>query len=213
MTYAERTRRPPPTLTDRERDRVLKVTGESRRGFRDHVIISLALGAGLRQSEIIGLDFADVADFDRRGHVIVKRILTLPVFKGQGRASPADRKLQRVHLPDATYYKLEKWMRTQGGRFSLKGHRPRPVFLSSRGNRLSDRQVRDMWHRWQARAGFEHIYPFHVLRHTAISAVRARTGDIRVAQVFARHKNISTTQRYDHPSDEEIARAVKAQVA
>ena len=41
--YADATRTPR-TLTEREQRALLKVTGEHRDGYRDHVIISLALG-------------------------------------------------------------------------------------------------------------------------------------------------------------------------
>jgi site-specific recombinase XerD len=68
-----------------------------------------------------------------------------------------------------------------------------------------------MFRRWQVAAGFDHLYNFHCLRHTAGSIVRRRTKDIRLAQLFARHANIATTTIYDHPSDEEMRAAIKAQ--
>jgi len=39
---------PPRVLTEAEQTALLKVTGEHRDGFRDHMIIALALGTGLR---------------------------------------------------------------------------------------------------------------------------------------------------------------------
>ena len=47
-TYADAITKPPRTLTELEQKLLLKTTGEHRDGFRDHVIISLALGTGLR---------------------------------------------------------------------------------------------------------------------------------------------------------------------
>jgi site-specific recombinase XerD len=84
-----------------------------------------------------------------------------------------------------------------------------PLFSSRKGNRLSLRQVRGMFRRWQEKAGIDHFYRFHELRHTAITNVRRKTKDIRIAQLFARHANIETTLRYEHASDEELVHAVK----
>jgi site-specific recombinase XerD len=52
--YADATRTPR-TLTEREQRALLKVTGEHRAGFRDHVLYAMALGTGLREHEFIAL--------------------------------------------------------------------------------------------------------------------------------------------------------------
>lgn len=46
--YAAAIPRPPRTQTELEQATLLKVTGEHRSGYRDHVIFALALGTGLR---------------------------------------------------------------------------------------------------------------------------------------------------------------------
>ena len=66
-----------------------------------------------------------------------------------------------------------------------------------------------MFHEWQKAAQFDHRYNFHALRHTAITNVRRKTGDIRIAQKVARHANIATTTRYEHASDQEMLDSVK----
>ena len=66
MGFADRTRRPPRTLTDTEIAKLLAVTGEHKDGFRDHVILSLALGTGLRIHEIVGLNVGDVSPDGRK---------------------------------------------------------------------------------------------------------------------------------------------------
>ena len=64
--YADAIAKPPRTLTDLEQKLILKTTGEHRDGFRDHVIISLALGTGLREHELLALDCGDVYAEDGR---------------------------------------------------------------------------------------------------------------------------------------------------
>lgn len=204
--YANRTRRPPRTPTDAEINRVLKVSGRDKEGFRDHVILSVAVGTGLRESEIVGLDVGDVLTKDRN----VRRVIQLRVFKRAPRdVDPRElAKLQRARLGDATYYKLEKYARVEKlGEF----YDDAPVFWSRKGNRLSTKAVRTMWRKWQEAAGFDHLYPFHALRHYAITACRRRTKDLRKAQTFARHAHFSTTTIYDEVSDEEMAEAMRGQ--
>lgn len=195
MAFATRTRRPPRTLSDLELKKLLGVTGEHRDGFRDHVIISLAVGCALRESEIVGLDVGDVTNNGRTP----KRMIQLRVFKRAG--ADTDVEAQRVAVPDATYYKLEKY---------LKG-RPRigPLFPSRQGARLSVRRVRSMFRGWQELAGFDRPFHFHALRHTACTNLYRKTKDLLLVQRFARHANVATTTIYTHASDEEIARAVK----
>jgi integrase/recombinase XerC len=203
MTYAQRTRRPPKTLTAAEVQKLLKVSGEHREGFRDHLILSFALGSALRESEIVALDLSDVAKPGPNGKRLVpRRTLQLRVFKrGGGHVDPS---LQRVPLSDGTYYKLDKYLAELGG--VLDG----PLFLSRKhGGRLSTKAVRTLFGKWQRAAGFDHLYSFHHLRHTSITAMYKREKDLRVAQRFARHVNINTTTIYEHASDEDVARAAK----
>lgn len=201
MSYAERTKRPPRTLTDAETKKILDVTGKAAAGFRDHMIISLALGCGLRESEIVALTIGDVTKADRK---TPKRTIQLKVFKRAG--AGADASDHRVHLPDATFYKLEKYLKSVRAFEFFPDTR---LFTSRKNMSLSTRAVRAMFRTWQERAGFDQLYNFHSLRHTAITTVRRLTKDIRVAQRFARHANIATTVRYEHISDQEVAAAVK----
>ena len=76
-------RRAPRTLTEREQRLLLKVTGEHRVGFRDHVLYAMALGTGLREHELVALDVGDVFDLHGRA----RRRIVLRVFKGCDRTS------------------------------------------------------------------------------------------------------------------------------
>ena len=198
--YADAIAKPPRTLTDLEQKLLLKVTGEHRDGFRDHVIISFALGTGLREHELLALDLGDV--FDDAG--CAKRRITLRVFK-RSADEPA---VQEVVLPDLVRAKLEKlraWKKREGESLAPDA----PLFVSRLGKRLSSRQLRENFGVWQERAGFERHLSFHALRHTACSTLYRRTKDIRITQRFARHKSILTTSIYAHPSDEDLVRAVR----
>lgn len=84
-----------------------------------------------------------------------------------------------------------------------------PLFVSARGARLSLRQLRKSFARWQERAGFERHVSFHSLRHHACSSIYALSKDLRLTQRFARHRSVLTTMIYTHATDEELARAVE----
>ena len=86
---------------------------------------------------------------------------------------------------------------------------PDRLTVSRKGNRLSTRQVRHAFQIWQRRAGFERRFSFHSVRHSAITNLYEDTRDIRLAQRFARHKSITSTQIYTHPTDEALFRAVQ----
>lgn len=212
--YAGRLKRPR-TLTELEQDRLLKVTGERRDGFRDHMIISLALGTGLRELEIVSLDVHQVVAFTEPiafapgaegapplvlgedGDQHVRRRVQLVRFKGSGRAGG---RRQEVILTDAVRYKLQRYLQLIRGRLLTA-----PLFLSREGGRLSTRQVRTMFARWQQRAGFETRHPFHVLRHTYCSNVyRESERDLVHVQAMARHSRVETSMIYTQASDEEL---------
>ena len=187
------------TLTESEQRRLLSVTSERRDGYRDHVLYSMALATGLREHELAGLEVGDVFEPDGKAR---KRIL-LRVFK-RSSDSPAQ---QDVMVPEALRAKLEKfWGWKTWERESLAPSAP--LFASNRGTRMSTRQLRHGFAVWQRRAGFDRHVSFHVLRHSACSAVYHKTKDIRLTQRFARHKSILTTAVYSHPTDEDLVRAV-----
>ncbi len=198
--YAERTKKPPRTLTEVEQAKLLKTTGEHRDGFRDHVLFSLALGTGLRESELLALDVSDVSPDGKK----VRRRVELRVFK-RACADPAP---QEVFLPDAVFYKLTKylgWKATRGESLAPDA----PLFVSRNHRRLSARMLREAFRVWQERAGLERHFRFHDVRHSCLTNAYRATRDIRLVQRIARHKNVQTTTIYAAPSDEDVLRAVR----
>jgi integrase/recombinase XerC len=205
-------RRVPRTLTDAEQTRILRVTGEHREHFRDHVIISLALGSGLRESELAALNVGDVAELSAPAasrRLVVRKRIELRVFaqkgrkKGQPRPAP-----QQVFLTAKNMEKLDaflKWKATEGEKLEPGS----PLFTSSRRKRISTRTLRSLFRLWQKRAGFDQLLPFHALRHTAGTNIYRATGDVRVAQRHLRHAHLGSTEIYTHVSDEDLSAAVK----
>ena len=75
--YVSNIATPHRTLTERERRQLLKVTGERRDGYRDHILYSMALATGLREHELASLEVGDVFEADGT----VKTRIVLRVFK------------------------------------------------------------------------------------------------------------------------------------
>ena len=185
----------PQTLTHGEQRALLRATA---RNLRDHLIYSLALGTGLRLAEIVGLNAGDVYFPDGRPR---NRVRLRPEIAKNGRAGD-------VFLPDALLVKFRRFWRHKATR--REGLRPEdPLFCSQSRTRISPRRVQFAFRTWQVKARFDRLYPFHGLRHTAVTEVYRRSRDLFLAQRFARHVSPLTTTIYTHPSDQELWQGIR----
>jgi integrase/recombinase XerC len=180
----------PQTLTEAEQRALLRATMVHP---RDNLVFSLALGTGLRLAELVGLDVGDVffPDCAPRGRVRLRREIAKRHRAGD------------VFLPDALIPKLRRlWV------YKVARGEPlvpaAPLFCSQSGRRLSKRRIQILFRAWQVIAGFDRLYPFHALRHTAVTNVYRASRDLFLAQRFARHASPLTTVVYTHVSDEEL---------
>ncbi len=185
----------PTTLTQSEQCLILRATAKHP---RDHLIYSLALGTGLRLGEIVGLNVGDV--FNGNGRPRTRIRIRAEIAKG-GKAGD-------VFLPDKLVAKLRRFRAfKKQRRESLVADAP--LFCNQSRTRISKRRVQFAWREWQKRAGFDRLYPFHCLRHSAVTNVYRATRDLFLAQRFARHASPMTTTVYTHPSDEEMREKVR----
>ncbi len=199
-TYISNIPTPPRIMSDIEQQRLLKATGEHVKGFRDHIIISMALATGLRAHEIVALDVGNIVN--TKG--TIRRRVELQVFKKSSK-QPA---VQEILLSESLRTKLAKFLEWKKGKGESLAPEA-PLFISKKRSRLSTRQLRHMLKGWQERAGCEIIHNFHALRHTSCSALYRQTKDIRLTQRFARHKSVISTERYAHPNVEDLILAVE----
>ena len=161
--------------------------------WHDGTLYSLALGTGLRLGEIVGLNVGDVFNGNGRPRT---RIRIRPEIAKRGKAGD-------VFLPDKLVVKLRKF-RAFKKRRQESLEPATPLFCSQSRKRISKRRVQFAWREWQKRAGFDRLYPFHCIRHSAVTNVYRATRDLFLAQRFARHVSPLTTTVYTHPSDEEM---------
>lgn len=192
--------KPPKTFTLNEQRKLLAETGQHKENYRDHIIVSLALGTGLRESEIGGLNVGDI--FSREG--VPKRRVRLRVFK----QSSEDTSLQEIFLSDTLRAKLGRfYVWKQQRKESVEGDAP--LLISKQKGRISLRQIRRLFAQWQEKAGLERILNFHQARHTACTNLYNLKKDILLVKRFARHKDLSSTVIYTHTSDEDLLQSVQ----
>jgi len=185
----------PPTLTADEQALILRATADNP---RDHLIISLALGTGLRLGELVGLNVGDVYAPDGTPRV---RVRVRPEIAKRGRAGD-------VFMPDRLVVKLRRFWKFKKQRGEALDPAA-PLLCNQSRRRVSKRRVQFAWRNWQKRAGFDRLYSFHTLRHCSVSQVYRLTHDLFLAQRFARHASPLTTVVYTHPSDDEMSRRVR----
>jgi integrase/recombinase XerC len=190
----------PRAMAEDEVEKLLRASGDDPEFWRDHMLLSLPFGTGLRIHEVVALNVGDVAHDDGRA----RRFVQLRVFKGSKRLGGT----QEIELNERTQMKIEAYLIYRRRRGEVLAPAT-PLFLSRFGRRLSVRQARRLFSEWQDEAGLERHFTYHCARHTACSALYDATKDIRAVQDFARHRSIATTQMYTHISRTRLSRALQ----
>jgi integrase/recombinase XerC len=148
-------------------------------GQRDRAILELLYTAGLRVSELTGLDVEDV-DFDG----CTARV------RGKGRRE----RLAVVGRPALAA--LRRWLE---GRAKLTERRPQAaLFVNKNGTRLSARSVGRLLRKYLHQAGIDPRTSPHTLRHSFATHLLDRGADIRSVQELLGHRSLATTQIYTH---------------
>ncbi|HIZ46900.1 MAG TPA: tyrosine recombinase XerD [Candidatus Olsenella pullistercoris] len=160
-------------------------------GLRDHAILEVLYGCGLRASELCGLD--------ERAVLLDEGVLRV-LGKGE--------KERVVPVMGAAEAALVEYL--ERGRGALVGRRPTSaVFLNARGGRLSRQSVHAIVERYGRVAGIHDLHP-HTLRHSFATHLLEGGADLRVVQELLGHANIATTQLYTHVDRSHVRRVYLA---
>jgi integrase/recombinase XerC len=152
-------------------------------GLRDRAMFETLYGGGLRVSELVGLDLADL-DLEQ-GLVLVR---------GKGRRE----RLAPVGLVASAW--LGRW---------LADRRPAraaevAVFVNLRGTRLSTRSVGRLLEGYLLAVGLDPSASPHTLRHSFATHLLDRGADLRSVQELLGHRSLTTTQIYTHVTGERL---------
>jgi integrase/recombinase XerC len=164
---------------------------------RDHCMVELLYGSGLRVAELVGLDLR--AGDAAAGWIDAADASAQVLGKGGKRRS--------VPVGAAALAALRAWLALRG---QLAAADEPALFVSTRGTRLTPSQVRSRLKGLALQAGLPtHVHP-HMLRHSFASHLLQSSGDLRAVQELLGHANISTTQVYTRLDFQHLAKVYDA---
>jgi integrase/recombinase XerD len=171
-------------------ERFLDQPSDDPLGKRDRAILETLYGAGLRISELVGLDVDDI-DLDG-GDLLVR--------SGKGskdRHVPIGRQAREALSAYLTSVRPDLVRRASKG---VSG----ALFLNARGGRLTRQGCWKLLKNYaiQAKLG-EKVSP-HTLRHSFATHMLDAGADIRVVQELLGHASLATTQVYTLVSDQRL---------
>jgi site-specific recombinase XerD len=187
----------PDVLDRRELARLLDVADRNdvwQRHFpgkreRDRLMLALFAYAGLRRSELLGLDWDDI-DLDRR------LIRVRNAKGGRQRVVPMHPALEPIFI----------------GYLAIRAGDPEPaLFVGVQGRRLSQTIMTQTFIRYARAAGVtsrKRVTP-HTLRHVFASELLRAGANLRQIQELLGHKHLDSTQRYTRITAHELRGAVK----
>lgn len=192
------------------------------RGLRDRAILETLFSTGLRVSELIKLNRADINLKTKEFSVIGKGRRRRVVFLSPEACSWLEKYLARrqdagkplfIRVPSAKSYKGSKTHEKDLGGISdhldhLKNKTEKAKSeiqeelenLEDQGEslKLSVRQVQRLVKKYAKAAGIAIEVTPHVLRHSFATDLLTSGADLRSVQELLGHKNVSTTQIYTH---------------
>lgn len=148
---------------------------------RDRAVLEVFYSTGIRVSELVGLDWADID-------------IQLGIVRVVGKGS----KERIVPIGALAVKSLEAyadWVRQQW-HVACRGETP--VFLNHRGRRITTRSVARIVEKHLKLAGIQIKMGPHGLRHSFATHLLNGGADLRVIQELLGHVSLSTTQRYTH---------------
>jgi len=177
----------PLTMSRNEAERLLVMTG----CLRDHILLSLGYGCGLRAGEIVRLKVGDIDSS--------QMIIRIVQSKG--------RKDRHVMLPEDLLASLREWWRVRPTRYDADVPvKERWLFPGRRkGQHLTYRQLSRVFHEAAAAAGITKRISLHSLRHSFATELLEEGTDIRYIQAVLGHDKLDTTARYTRVATSRIA--------
>ncbi|MFN8218148.1 MAG: site-specific tyrosine recombinase XerD [Solirubrobacterales bacterium] len=187
LSAPRRSKKLPSVLNYAEIQKLLSAPrGSDPTALRDRALLEVMYACGLRASETIGLDVAD-----------------LNMEEGLLRARGKGSKERLVPLGRQAILAIRAYLR--GGRPKLVGEREEPkLFVNFRGGPLTRQGLYKIVQRHARDAGLDGRMSPHTLRHSFATHLLQNGCDLRAVQEMLGHADISTTQMYTHLSGDHL---------
>ena len=181
----------PQFLREGEMDRLLDGLewDSSFNNVRARTILLLFYEAGLRRSELIGLDDKDI-DFEAAQLKVTGK-------RNKQRIVPFGAELAET-LKDYKAKRQEEFGETSGA-----------LFLSDKGERISGAQVYQIVRKYLSMVTSLKKRSPHVLRHTFATAMLNNGAGLETIKSLLGHESVSTTEIYTHTTFEQLKRIYK----
>lgn len=167
--------------------------GGSWRRWRNWALFECLYSTGVRVSELVGLNAADVS-FD--GGMI--RVL------GKGR------KERITPIGAKAMESIQGYLEALATQFPRAQDKSTALFRNARGGRLTTRSVHRILRSELRKCGlWKHLSP-HGLRHTFATHLLNSGADLRAIQEMLGHSSLSTTQRYTHMHVDQLIKTYDA---
>jgi len=156
---------------------------------RDRALLEMLYAAGLRVSELTGLNLVDIEQKER-----VLRV------RGKGnkeRIVPYGRKAQEAL---DKYWPVREQLLLQASSGRRAAPHTEAVFLNYAGRRLTQRSVGRIVKKYVRLVNVNWDLHPHSLRHAFATHLLADGADLRAIQELLGHQSLSTTQKYTHAS-------------
>ena len=162
-------------------------------GCRDRAMLETMYSTGIRVSELVDLNVADVDFVGEALHI-----------RGKG-------KKQRITpiSPTALAW-IKRYMELRRQDPKASSSNQEAVFVNKHGQRLSTRSVRRKLDKYLAIAGLDPTISPHTLRHSFATHMLSRGADLRSVQELLGHQSLSTTQIYTHVTVNRMKQAYDA---
>ena len=165
-------------------NRLLDIDLNDPLAVRDRAMMEVMYGAGLRLSELTGIDL---------NHLDMESGEVWVLGKGS--------KERRLPIGRTAILWLEHWLAVR----ELFAPQDNALFLSKQGKRISARNVQKRFAEWGVKQGLTaHVHP-HKLRHSFATHILESSGDLRAVQELLGHANLTTTQIYTHLDFQHLA--------
>jgi len=172
-------------------------SADARLALRDHAIVELLYGSGLRVGEILGLDLR--AGPAARGWIDLPDASAHVLGKGGKRRA--------VPVGASALAALRAWIEVRG---QIAHGDELALFVSRRGTRLSAAQLRLRLKAQSQASGLATPVHPHMLRHSFASHLLQSSGDLRAVQELLGHASITTTQVYTKLDHQHLAKVYDA---